>query len=59
MEVGDEYAFFLMGCHYYLGRHGLPQDSAKAMELWHKAGKHGYNNIGSAYDNGNGVERDE
>ena len=48
-----------MGCHYYLGRHGLPQDSAKAMELWHKAGKHGYNNIGSAYDNGNGVERDE
>ena len=59
MEVGDAYAFFLMGCHYYLGRHGLPQDSAKAMELWHKAGKFGYNNIGSAYVLGNGVERDE
>ena len=58
MEVGDEYAFFLMGCHYYLGRHGLPQDSAKATELWHKAGKFGYAHIGHAYYYGEGVERD-
>ena len=29
MEVGDEYAFGLMGSYYYLGQHGLPRDSAK------------------------------
>ena len=32
---------------------------AKAIELYHRAGKFGYNNIGHAYDNGDGVERDE
>ena len=58
MEVGDAYAFDMVGCNYSDGRHGLPQDSAKAMELWHKAGKFGYNEIGLAYDNGEGVERD-
>ena len=59
MEVGDSYAFYMMGCHYYLGRYGLPQNSAKAVEFWHEAGRFGYTNIGLAYDNGEGVERDE
>ena len=40
----------------------MPQDRAKALELWHRAGELGhtisYYNIGGAYYNGNGVERD-
>ena len=58
MEVGDTYAFHVMGGYYDFGQNGLPQDSAKAIECWHKGGKFGYNNIGNAYYNGNGVERD-
>ena len=58
MEVGDAYAFFMMGCNYYVGECGLPQNSAKAAELWHKAGKFGYANLGNVYYNGEGVERD-
>jgi TPR repeat protein len=37
----------------------LPQDSAKAVTFWRKAGKVGYNNVGHAYSNGDGVERDK
>ena len=59
VEVGDAYAFLMMGTYYHRGLYGLPQDSAKAMEFWHKAGKFGYNNLGSAYEYGIGVERDE
>ena len=59
MEVGDSYAFFMMGNAYLRGRYGSPLDSAKAVKMWRKAGKFGYANIGFAYDNGNGVERDE
>ena len=59
MEVGDPYAFSLMGDAYFYGWYGLPQDSPKAVELWHKAGKFGYANIGNAYYYGRGVERDE
>ena len=59
MEVGDTFAFHMMGGFHGKGAHGLPQDSAKAIEFWHKAGKFGYNNIGHAYNNGEGVERDE
>ena len=59
MEVGDELAFFMMGNAYSNGLYGLPQDSAKAVEFWHKAGKVGYNDIGCAYYNGDGVERDK
>ena len=59
MEVDDAYAFLMMGCHYYVGEYGLPQDSAKALELYHRAGKFGYSNIGFAYANGDGVKRDE
>ena len=59
MEVGDKHAFASMGNAYDEGDYGLPQDSAKAIECWRKAGKFGYTNIGLAYYNGNGVERDE
>ena len=58
MEGGDALAFFAMGNYYYHGRYGLPQDSAKAVEFWHKAGKFGYTNLGNTYYNGDGVERD-
>ena len=47
-----------MGNAYSRGYHGLPQNSTKAFELWRKGGKYGYTNIGSAYDFGEGVERD-
>ena len=57
-DVGDEHAFYVMGCFYDTGECGLPQDSAKAVEFWRKAGKYGYNNIGSACGLGEGVERD-
>ena len=63
MELGDAQAIYNMGCHYYNGRHGLPQDHTKALELWRQAAELGnataYHNIGAAYDLGNGVGRDE
>ena len=59
MEVGDTYAFLMMGCYYVEGECSLPQDSAKALELYHRAAKFGYNNIGHAYYKGDGMERDE
>ena len=58
MEVDDAYAFYLMGSYYSYGQFGLPQDSTKAVEFWHRAGKFGYNNIGNSYNYGKGVERD-
>ena len=58
MEVGDAFAFYMMGCAYSHGRYGLTRDSAKAMALWRKAAKFGYNDIGHAYHYGDGVERD-
>ena len=57
-EVGDAHAFLMMGSHYGRGEYGLPQDSAKAIEFWYEAGKHGYANLGHAYAAGYGVERD-
>ena len=59
MEVGDAYAFHLMGCAYSKGEYGFPQDSVKALELYHRAEKFGYDNIGHSYNHGEGVERDE
>ena len=58
MEVGDANAFEIMGNAYSRGC-GLPQNSSKAVELWRKAGKVGYTNLGNAYFNGEGVERDK
>ena len=52
-----------MGFYYSQGQSGLPQNHAKALELWHRAGELGYANayfaIGSAYYFGRGVEVDE
>ena len=63
VEVGDAEAIYGLGCLYDHGEYGLPRDDAKAFELWHKAGELGhagaYFNIGNAYYNGRGVERDE
>ena len=63
MKVGDAEAIYDLGCYYFDGEFGLPQDYAKALELWHRAAKLGhvgaYYNIGCAYHGGNGVERDE
>ena len=62
VEAGDAHAMFSFGCDYYEGSRGLPRDETKALELWHKAGELGYAgayfNIGNAYYNGRGVERD-
>ena len=62
MEVDDAEAIYSLGCCYFNGRRGLPQDHAKALELCHRAGELGnasaYYNIGCAYDRGDGVERD-
>ena len=63
VEVGDATAMFSLGLYYRDGLYGLQQDLHKALELWHRAGELGYaeayNNIGNAYYNGRGVERDE
>ena len=64
MELGDANVIYNLGCCYYDGMYGLPQDHSKALELWHNAGELGnatsYYSIGNAYYNGCGsVERDE
>ena len=63
VEIGDAKAIHNLGCHYSNGSYGLPQDRAKALELWHRAAELGsaksYCNIGLAYYEGDGVERDE
>ena len=63
MKLDDVKAIYNLGCCYSGGMHELPQNRAKALELWHQAGELGsapsYYNIGGAYHAGNGVERDE
>ena len=63
MELNDAQSFYNLGCRYSNGRLGLPQDYAKALELWHRAGELGcavsYSCIGNAYDNGRGVDVDK
>ena len=52
-----------LGICYNDGSYGYQQDYAKALELYHRAAELGfakaYNNIGNAYDNGEGVEVDK
>ena len=62
IEKGDSVALnWLAGC-YDQGTMGMPQDRAKAKELYLKAGELGfapaYYNLGLAYDKGHGVEID-
>ena len=64
VEVGDVIAICELGILYSEGRNGLSQDMDKALELWHRAAELGhtaraYYNIGNAYLQGRGVERDE
>ena len=63
VDAGDANAMFNLGCCYDDGGYGFPQDTSKALELYHKAGELGiaeaYYNIGIAYDTGRGVEWDE
>jgi TPR repeat protein len=62
-EAGDATAMYTLGYYYSNGSYGLTRDRTKSLELWHKAGELGhakaYVNIGHAYHNGEGVERDE
>jgi len=69
IEKGDVNAIHNQGCYYNTGSDGFPQNWAKALELWHKAGQmakagelgsaKAYYSIGCAYDRGRGVERNE
>jgi hypothetical protein len=63
MEKGDAEAFVFLAFSYDTGNNGLPQDMAKAKELYLKAGELGsseaYSNLGIAYDQGRGVEVDK
>ena len=61
--LNDATATCNLGAFYSEGMYRLPQNYAKALELWHRAGELGnadaYYNIGSAYELGDGVEVDE
>ena len=60
LKAGDTEAIFSLGQFYDQGLYGLPQDIAKALELWHRgaelANAQAYSNIGNCYDIGRGVE---
>jgi len=63
-ELNDSYAIYSMGCYYARGENGLPQNYAKALELFHRAGDLGcaeaYFNIGFIHNRGiAGVEMNE
>ena len=63
MDKGNANAFNYLAGLYARGIRGLPQDWAKAIELWRKAGELGcavaYFNLGNLYLVGNGVEVDK
>jgi len=63
VEAGDAEAMQALGCCYDYGDTGLPQDHAKALELWYKAGELGlsesYYLIGCSYDDGDGIGMDK
>ena len=60
MEKGNANSFYQLGGYYRKGIKGMPQNSAKANELFLKAGELGcaeaYHNLGNSYSVGNGVE---
>jgi len=62
VELNDAVAIYNMGSFYAHGQYGLPQNMAKALKLWHKAGELGhaksYHNIGNTYLNSTVVEKD-
>ena len=63
MDKGNAIAYYQFGCFYASGDCGIPQDWAKANELYQKAGDLGYalgySRLGFNYHAGNGVEVDE
>ena len=63
MEKGNAYGLYTLAGFYDRGRFGVPQDAAKANELYLKAGELGfaaaYGNLGSQYYNGDGVDVDK
>ena len=62
VEVNHEKAIADLGSYYRYGIYGMPQDSTKALELFHRSVGLGYaeayNGIGYAYELGEGVEVD-
>ena len=62
-EVNDAEAIRTLAGYYSNGESGLPEDVDKALELWHQAAELGdvtaYSNIGVAYYNGHGINRDK
>lgn len=63
MESGNDRAFYNFAGYYARGIMGMPQDFAKASELYLRAGElgcaEGYCNLGNSYNNGRGVEVDK
>ena len=63
MEKGNADAFYMLAGCYRNGIKGLPQDEARANELYLKAGELGspeaYHNLGVLYDNGFAVAIDK
>ena len=63
MEKGNADAFYLLAVYNADGTYGLPQDRARANELYLKAGELGcaaaFFNLGVVYRTGNGVKIDE
>ena len=63
MEKGNARAFNQLAGYYDRGTYGMPQDWAKANELYLKAGELGcalaYFNLGVCYEKGRGVGIDE
>ena len=63
MEADHAVACYKLGLYYTLGSMGMPQDFAKARELYLKAGElgcaEGYYNMGYSYNNGRGVVMDK
>ena len=63
VERGHAYAFYQLAGYYEHGIRGMPQDFAKANELWLRAGDlgctSGYYNLGNSYNNGRGIEMDK
>jgi len=62
-ELDDPEAIYNLGSFHYQGKYDCPQNSNKALELWHRAGELGnagsYYSMGSVYNHGRGVVRDE
>jgi len=62
VDAEDPVGIHNLGIFYRDGKHGLPQDHAKALENWHRAAELGhaaaYCNIGNAYYDERGVRRD-